>query len=248
MRVLAHHLRQITQAGNGPVGAVMVAEWIAAFLIGLVGSTHCLGMCGGIVGALTYSLDPATRESRWRFLLFKLAYNGGRVTSYMLAGMLVAGGAGILSAAAGATAPMVMSTVGALFLVAVGLHIGGWLPGFARIEAIGRPLWQRLEPLGRRLLPVRKLWQALTFGLVWGWLPCGLVYSALAYSLSTGDALRGALFMGFFGLGTMPALLTIGLVARGIGLRLRQPGIRRAAGVLVVLLAPMPLLMMHGGH
>ncbi len=225
----------------------MLAEWVTALLIGLVGSTHCLGMCGGIAGALTYSLDPATRESRWRFLVFKLAYNGGRIASYMLAGMLVAAGAGMLSAAAGATAPMVMSAVGAVFLMAVGLHIGGWWPQFARIESIGRPLWRRLEPLGRRMLPVRKPWQALAFGLVWGWLPCGLVYSALAYSLSTGDAMRGALFMAFFGLGTMPALITVGLVARGVGMRLRTPGIRRAAGVLVVLLAPMPLLMMHGG-
>lgn len=226
----------------------MIAEWIAAFLIGLLGSTHCLGMCGGIVGALTYSLDPATRASPRRFLLFKLAYNGGRIASYMLAGALVAAGAGVVSANAGATAPMVMSTIGALFLVAVGLHIGGWLPGFARVEAIGRPLWQRLEPFGRRLLPVQRPGQALAFGLVWGWLPCGLVYSALAYSLSTGDALRGGLFMGFFGLGTMPALLTLGLVARGAGLRLRHPGVRRVAGILVMLLAPVPVLLMHGGH
>ncbi len=226
----------------------MPAEWAVAFVLGLVSSTHCLGMCGGIAGALTYSLTPQLREQPRRFLAFNLAYNLGRVTSYMAAGALVAAGAGLLTAVAGGQNRLFMSLLGAAFLVAVGFHIAGWFPRFARVESLGRPIWRQLEPLGRRLLPVRRLPQAYGFGLVWGWLPCGLVYSALVYSLSTEDALRGALFMGFFGLGTLPMLLTVGVMASTVAGLLRRRAVRQAAGLCVILLAPVPLLISQWGH
>ncbi|MCC5858653.1 MAG: sulfite exporter TauE/SafE family protein [Ectothiorhodospiraceae bacterium] len=226
----------------------MPAEWAVAFVLGLVSSTHCLGMCGGIAGALTYSLNPRLRQQPGRFMVFNLAYNLGRVSSYMAAGAIIAAGTGMLTGLAGAHNRLAMQVIGATFLVAVGLHIGGWFPRFARVESLGRPLWRRLEPLGRRLLPVQRLPQAFGFGLVWGWLPCGLVYSALIYSLSTEQALRGALFMGFFGLGTLPMLLTVGVMASGVAAVLRRPGVRRAAGLCVILLAPLPLLVSYWGH
>ncbi len=226
----------------------MPAEWAVAFVLGLVSSTHCLGMCGGIAGALTYSLNPRLRQQPGRFMVFNLAYNLGRVSSYMAAGAIIAAGAGVLTGLAGAHNRLAMQVIGATFLVAVGLHIAGWFPRFARVESLGRPLWRRLEPLGRRLLPVQRLPQAFGFGLVWGWLPCGLVYSALIYSLSTEQALRGALFMGFFGLGTLPMLLTVGVMASSVAAVLRRPGVRRAAGLCVILLAPLPLLVGYWGH
>lgn len=226
----------------------MPAEWAVAFVLGLVSSTHCLGMCGGIAGALTYSLNPQLRQQAGRSMVFNLAYNLGRVSSYMAAGAIVAAGAGMLTGLAGAHNRLFMSLLGAAFLIAVGLHIGGWFPRFARVETLGRPVWRRLEPLGRRLLPVRRLPQAFGFGLVWGWLPCGLVYSALVYSLSTESALRGALFMGFFGMGTLPMLLTVGVMASSVAAVLRRPGVRQVAGLCVVMLAPLPLLISHWGH
>lgn len=223
----------------------MPAEWAIAFAIGLVSSTHCLGMCGGIAGGLTYSLSPAIRQQPHRLLLYKLAYNGGRIGSYMIAGAALAGGAGMLTALAGAQNRLIMATVGAAFLVAVGLHIGGWFPRFARVESLGRPFWRLLEPLGRRLLPVERLYHATAFGLVWGWLPCGLVYSALVYSLTTESVLRGALFMGFFGLGTMPMMLTVGIMASTAAAHLRRPWARRVAGLAIVVLAPVPLFVAY---
>lgn len=226
----------------------MPAEWAVAFILGLVSSTHCLGMCGGIAGALTYSLSPEVRRQAARFMVFNLAYNLGRITSYVAAGMIVAAGAGALTGLAGAHNRMFMGLLGAGFLVAVGLHIGGWFPRFAQVEHLGRPIWRTLEPLGRRLLPVRHLPHAYGFGLIWGWLPCGLVYSALVYSLSTENALRGALFMGFFGLGTMPMLLTVGVMASSVASLLRRSWVRRAAGLCVVVLAPLPLIVTYWGQ
>lgn len=229
-------------------GLPVPAEWAVAFLLGLASSTHCLGMCGGIAGALTLSLAHPVRQRTGAIVAYNLTYSLGRVSSYILAGALVAAGGGALAALAGAHDRSFMGIAGAAFLVAVGLHIAGWFPRFARVESLGRPIWRHLEPLGRRILPVRNLGQAYGFGLIWGWLPCGLVYSALVYSMSTGDAARGALFMGFFGMGTLPMLLTVGVMASRAGALLKRPSMRRLAGLCVVALAPLPMLVSHWGH
>lgn len=225
----------------------MPAEWTIAFLLGLLSSTHCLGMCGGIAGALSFSLAPEVRARPRGLMAFNLAYNAGRISSYLVAGALVAASAGALAGIVGVANRPLMALLGATFLVAVGLYIAGWFPRFARIEALGRPLWRYLEPLGRRLLPVGRVPQAYAFGLVWGWLPCGLVYSALLYSLTTEDAWRGASFMLFFGLGTMPMLFTVGVMASGAAAKLRSPRLRRLAGATIVMLAPVPLILTHWG-
>ncbi|MEQ6885481.1 sulfite exporter TauE/SafE family protein [Salicola sp. Rm-C-2C1-2] len=220
-------------------------DWATAFVLGVVSSTHCVGMCGGIVGALTYSLAPEIRGSRSHFVLFSLHYHLGRISSYMLAGALVAGGAAVFQELAGAGSALVMRTVGAMFLVALGVYIGGWFPRFAWIESMGRPLWRWLEPIGRRLLPVRSLPQAFGFGLVWGWLPCGLVYSALVYSLSTGSVWQGMGVMLFFGLGTIPTLLLVGFMAERVSRVMANPLFRQVAGVLIVVLALVPLALVR---
>ncbi len=225
----------------------MPAEWTVAFLLGLLSSTHCLGMCGGIAGALTFGLGAQIRQRASWLMAFNLAYNSGRITSYAAAGALVAAGAGWLGGWMDTPNRLVMSTLGALFLVAVGLHIAGWFPRFSRIESLGRPLWRRLEPHGRRLLPVQRLPQAWLFGLIWGWLPCGLVYSALLYSLTTESAWHGGLFMLFFGLGTLPMLFTVGVMASRVAAALRRPYVRRAAGLMIVALAPVPAWLTQGG-
>ncbi|XOZ34141.1 sulfite exporter TauE/SafE family protein [Halomonadaceae bacterium KBTZ08] len=226
----------------------MWTDWVTAFVLGLVSSTHCVGMCGGIVGALTYSLSPEVRNRRGRFVLFSLHYHFGRISSYMLAGALVAGGAGVFQELGGAGSALVMRVVGAGFVILLGCYIAGWFPRFAWVESMGRPLWQQLEPLGRKLLPVQSLPQALAFGLVWGWLPCGLVYSALVFSLSTGSWWQGMGVMGFFGLGTIPALLLVGMMAERVSRVMRDPMFRRVAGVLIMLLAVVPLMIAGKSH
>jgi len=225
----------------------MELQWTVAFLIGLFSVTHCLGMCGGIAGALGMSLSPEARSSLGRVALFNATFGLGRVSSYMLAGALVGAGGAFLSARLGPDVWMAVRLVGTAFLMALGLYIAGLLPQLGRIEHLGRPLWRRLEPLGRRMLPVRSFRQAFGFGLIWGWLPCGLVYYALIYSVSAESALAGALFMGFFGLGTLPALVTAGVMAGELARFTRRPGVRRTAGLLIVVMAPLPLLM-HYWH
>lgn len=209
-------------------------SWLSAFLVGLLGGVHCVGMCGGIVAALSLGLPDSERKgfARWRYLL---AYNFARIISYTLAGMLL-GGVGWLAARWSGLhqVQLVLQWLAALFMIALGLYLAGWWQGLTRIEHAGGHLWSRLEPLGRRFLPVRSPSQAFLLGLVWGWLPCGLVYSVLVWSISTADPLYGAALLLSFGLGTLPNLMAMGVVAERLSARVRDSRVRRLAGLLVV--------------
>jgi sulfite exporter TauE/SafE len=201
----------------------------SALLLGLLGGGHCLGMCGGLMGALTFAIPAEQRGRRGRLLL---AYNLGRVLSYAAAGLLL----GSLGWSLGSgPASLLLRGFAALLLVAMGLYLAGWWQGLTRLEALGGGLWRRLRPLARRLLPVTSLPRALLLGAVWGWLPCGLVYSSLVWAASQGDALRGGLLMLAFGIGTWPVLLATGLAAERSQALLRRRGLRVAGGVLVIL-------------
>lgn len=207
---------------------------LAAFLVGLLGGVHCVGMCGGIVTALSLGLpaQPGVRRARWAYLL---AYNLARITSYSVAGALL-GGVGWMAANWSGLhqVQLALQWLAALFMLALGLYLGGWWRGLAFVERLGGPVWQRLEPLGRRFLPVRSPAGAFLLGLVWGWLPCGLVYSVLVWSISTADPLYGAALMASFGLGTLPNLLAMGVLAERLSARAREPRVRHLAGLLVV--------------
>ena len=211
-------------------------QLLSAAMVGLLGGVHCVGMCGGIVGALTFALPPERRSSAVRMLPFLLAYNLGRISSYSLAGAVFGGvGAAAVASLGGLKAAEgSLSVLAGLFMVMLGLYLGGWWRALVRLERAGGVVWRRLEPLGRRLLPARSPHQAWWLGMVWGWLPCGLVYSVLVWALAAGSAGGGALLMASFGLGTLPTLLALGAVAARLTGVLQRTGVRQAAGALVV--------------
>ena len=208
----------------------------AAFLIGLTGGVHCFGMCGGIVGALTLGLPPTPGHPLRTRLPFLLAYNLGRITSYVTAGTL-AGGVGAWAAHLISVhhAQLGLQIIAGLFMILLGLYLAGWLTVLSRLEQAGGALWRRIEPLGRRFFPVRTPLQSLGIGLVWGWLPCGLVYSVLVWAVGAGGALEGGFLLLSFGLGTLPTLLAMGTVAATLAGFMRRRGVRAAAGALVIL-------------
>lgn len=201
----------------------------SALVLGLLGGGHCLGMCGGLMGALTLAIPPEQRGRRLRLLL---AYNLGRIFSYASAGLLL-GLAGW--AVASSPAALGLRVVAALLLIAMGLYLAGWWGGLTRIEALGRGLWRHIQPVASRLLPVSSLPRALLLGALWGWLPCGLVYSTLLWAASQGNAGYSAALMLAFGLGTWPVLLATGLAAERVNALLRRRSVRVAGGVLVML-------------
>ena len=210
--------------------------FLAAFLLGLTGGVHCFGMCGGIVGALTLGLPPAPGHSPWTRWPYLLAYNLGRIASYTAAGALAGGvGAWATHWLAVHHAQLALQIFAGLFMILLGCYLAGWWLLLARMEQAGGVLWRRIEPLGRRLFPVRTPVRALGIGLVWGWLPCGLVYSVLVWAIAAGGAAQGALLLLSFGLGTLPVLLAMGATAATLAGFVRRPAVRHAAGALVVL-------------
>lgn len=211
------------------------ATFASAFVVGLLGGVHCFGMCGGIVGALTFGLPEAVRQNYRRVLPYLFAYNAGRICSYTMAGVLM-GGIGALAAnlASVRHAQQALQFLAGGFMVALGLYLSGWWSGLRQVEAAGGLIWRRIEPLGRRFMPVAHPRQAFVLGLFWGWLPCGLVYSVLIWAIAAGTPARGGLLMLSFGLGTLPTLMTLGLSASRLGRWVRNAGVRAAAGLLVI--------------
>lgn len=179
------------------------------FALGIASGVHCVGMCGGIVTAF----NVVEFRSRSSLFLRQLLFNAGRISSYAVAG------------AAAGTAGLLLSLQNSLYLFAnivlilVGLHLAGF-GALLRLERLGGPLWRRLQPLAARASATGNPYFA---GLLWGWLPCGLVYAALAISVSGGNAFSGSAAMLAFGLGTLPWLLAAGAAAaqlrRWMGLR-----------------------------
>lgn len=206
--------------------------WIAAFLLALAGGGHCAGMCGGIVGAL--SLAPGGRT---RPVAFTLAYHAGRAFSYMLAGTFVGAlGQATLAIRGSLAVHQALFAFASVALLVAGLYVAGYAPVARRMEAAGSILWRHVEPLSRPLIPATTPTRAAVLGMLWGWLPCGMVYGALLLAMGTGSLVSGAATMGAFALGTMPSLLAAGYFARRAGAQKARHGLRRAAGLVIALM------------
>ncbi|WP_417580089.1 sulfite exporter TauE/SafE family protein [Nitrincola sp.] len=198
-----------------------------AFLIGLLGSTHCIGMCGGIAASVGLN-TLGGKYPAWSILL---GYNLGRIGSYTLAGVLI-GVAGAM-VATGITG-LILQTFAGILLIAMGLYVGQWWFGITRLEKLGGHLWRHIQPYAARILPVRNPHQAILLGILWGWLPCGLVYSTLLWSSAAGSWQQSALLMAAFGLGTLPAMFTTGLLARQVRSIMQKRLTRQIAGALII--------------
>ena len=217
------------------------------FMIGLLGSVHCAGMCGGIVSAFSVAAAPHRRipiaitvvtPTSGALLDDTLrvgAYNAGRIGSYMAAGAIAGGVSSSLrtlsSVAAIETGGYWLAN---LMLVALGLYLMNAWRGLAYLEAAGQLAWKHVQPLTRRLLPMDTPGKAFLLGGLWGWLPCGMVYSVLLTAMLTGSAIAGAAVMLAFGLGTLPMLLGLGLLGTRLQAWTRQPAVRVASGLLVL--------------
>jgi sulfite exporter TauE/SafE len=226
------------------------------FMIGLLGSVHCVGMCGGIVGALSVSRPPrpfpvavvALGSGALDGALRMAAYNAGRIGSYAIAGALAGG------VAAGAQVLMGVAWLQAggywlanLMLVALGLYLMDAWRGLARLEAGGQAIWRRLQPLMQYLLPLDSPLKMLAVGALWGWLPCGMVYSVLMTAMMTGSARSGASVMLVFGLGTLPTLLAMGMLGNSLKDWMQRRAVRLASGLVILVFGVLGLARASGG-
>jgi len=203
---------------------------MSAVLVGLLGGGHCIGMCGGIVGAVSMHLHQSKSKAPFLF-----AYNAGRILSYTVAGV-IAGLVGASSFFLEHVLPIqhVLYGISSLMLIALGLYLAGIWHGVTYLESAGKIIWKTLQPYSKRYIPVQSFNQAFLLGSLWGWLPCGLVYSVLIAAIATGSALNGGLLMLTFGLGTLPTLLTMGMAAVKLKVALQNIWVRRASGLLVL--------------
>jgi len=203
---------------------------LSAFLLGFLGSTHCLGMCGGLSSALGLNTQHSPKTSTFPTLL--LAYNIGRIISYCTAGLIV-GAAGFWLSQQLATFTLLRYLAGVM-LILMGLYLAQWFNGIAFTEKLGSKLWPFIQPLGKRFMPVRSVQDAVCIGMVWGWLPCGLVYSALIWASLEASMSGAMLIMLFFGIGTLPAMLATGYFAKELGKFIKQRWFRSSAGLMMI--------------
>jgi sulfite exporter TauE/SafE len=217
---------------------------VAALLVGFLGSSHCLGMCGGISAALGLQGDRSSRQHL-------LSYNLGRLVTYTLIGAA----AGLFGEQVLMVLPGMGSwlrTMAGLLLVAMGLYVSQWWMGLTRLELLGAKLWRLIQPWSKSLLPISNQWQALQLGLLWGLLPCGLVYSTLSWALVSAQWQQSALLMLAFGVGTLPAMLAVGFAGQELLARLREKRWRVLGGLIIIgmglVTAALPWMHSGGEH
>nr|WP_317198853.1 sulfite exporter TauE/SafE family protein [uncultured Psychrobacter sp.] len=221
---------------------------VAAFLMGFLGSPHCLGMCGGLVAAFSLSMKDVSPAKRRRLIA---TYHFGRLISYSILGLI----AGLIGTTVleplmrGNSTPRILL---GLVLVFVGVTMLG-APFLSKLERVGMRFWQYLSPIRQKVFPLNTYPRAMAAGLLWGYLPCGLVYGALLIAVVAHNPLGGAALMFVFGLGTVPMLVatheTVGWLRDKIGrLRLRQiNGFIMILSGLAVVFVPMIMKSMHSG-
>ena len=210
------------------------------FLLGFFGGTHCVGMCGGLSSAFALQLPPHLNRLGLIVLL-----NLGRISSYVLIGLIV-GLVGQIGISLDDTRWLQngLYIAANILLLLLGLYLAGLSTAATQIERIGRPIWKRLNPILNRLLPIKSVPACFGVGMLWGWLPCGLVYSASLYALGSGNAVQGGLYMLAFALGTLPNLLAMGIFAVQLKTLLQRRAIRLCAGLLVAGWAVFRLVVM----
>ena len=221
------------------------SAYFIAFIFGFLGSTHCVPMCGGIVGVLSQQTNGSTHQA----ISKTLSYNVGRILSYSFIGLLAGGFSQAAFLPIEPNSLVLFSQIITfIFMLAFGFYLLGWLNILSHLERLGQRLWKHISPLSRHLLPIRRKRDAFYLGIIWGWLPCGLVYSALAWSLASANFISGGLIMLSFGLGTLPMLLTMGIASEKL-LQLRSsPFVRRTAGYLIIAFAVFNLMNTNSSH
>ena len=206
-------------------------SYLSAFLVGLAGGVHCVGMCGGIVAALRMVTPKGVSP-----MPYTLSYNIGRICSYTLAGAIT-GLMGKIAADYVPLASYVLSLLSGIMLLLLACYLGQWYTGLTALEKAGKGLFSRIQPLAKRFLPFKSPLSAFPYGFIWGWLPCGLVYSTLTWSLASGSALQGSAIMFFFGLGTLPTLIASSVGSHWLIAGFRHTSVRQTIAITMAVYA-----------
>lgn len=202
-----------------------------AFTTGLLGSAHCLGMCGGLMAALAMVGNRLQGG-----IAFQLLYHTGRILTYTLIGLLVGWFGSVLSLTDSIRDVSRFLLIGSdLFIIMVGIASAGLLPFFRLIDLEGRGSFSFLQGSVSRLLRLPGIVSALPLGILLGFIPCGFVYAMAITAAQTTEALHGAALMAGFGLGTLPALVLFGSTAQWLTHAARQRMLRGAGAIIMLM-------------
>ncbi|MBL1143109.1 MAG: sulfite exporter TauE/SafE family protein [Proteobacteria bacterium] len=223
----------------------MLVTLIIAFNLGLFSTLHCIGMCGGFISTMMLASSESNNGEKKNILKSSLFYNLGRIFSYSIAGLVVGlFGFALTELLSSFNVRMVLQFLASIILIGIALNILGVLSLSKYLENSGMKLWRHIQPLTKSLLPVDSFIKAFLLGMIWGWLPCGMVYSALILSVSTGNAINGMLVMLFFGLGTLPAMLSAGYFVDYLNQFRQNKHLRWITAIVLILIAvSLPLSM-----
>jgi len=213
---------------------MLINDFFSAFLVGLLGAGHCIGMCSGIASALSFSINPQQKNG----LLSLLLYNLGRISSYSLAGFIFAASSSVLLVWMGGKESLVYLRIFAgIIMLLLAFYIARIWNGLLFVERSGQVLWKFIKPLAQYFLPLKHPALAFPLGFFWGWLPCGLVYSNLIWAISTGDGINGLMIMLGFGLGTLPAMMLVGSLSHKLKKLLNKQWFRYGSGLILAVFA-----------
>jgi sulfite exporter TauE/SafE len=217
----------------------MTSEFLmpAAFVAGFFGSAHCIGMCGAIVVLFE---QQAGSSAGWTH---RCVYNAGRLGFYALLGSIAGAGGAVITRVTGiSTGLIVLRLIAGALVIAIGLNLLFNWSATRFLEQAGAGIWRRLSPLARYFLPVSTLPRAFAAGLLWGALPCGLVYSAVALGATAGSPVGGALTMAAFWAGTAPAMILAGASAARLNQWRANRTFRAVAGVTMLVIGVLALM------
>ncbi len=209
-------------------------HYLSAFLLGLFGASHCLGMCGGISAAFGLSVQsPRGALTVNKALPRIMAFNIARVCCYATLGALV-GFAGWLLAETLQPALLILRLLAGFMLIAMGCYIAQWWMGLTVLENAGQKLWRYIQPLTRPFLPMDSLSKAFAAGFLWGLLPCGLIYSVLLWASMRAHWFDAALTLFCFGLGTLPGMVAMAFSSASLKQWLQKKSLRQVIALLLI--------------
>lgn len=210
----------------------MLTTLFAALMVGLLGAGHCISMCGGISGAIAHSSGKNGQPSSFT----PLFYNLGRISSYTFIGALAGYTAELgVNFGEGYNAFVILRLVSGVTLIFIGLYIAQLSVGILQLEKMGRYIWRYIQPLTKQFLPLKSPAHAFPLGFLWGWLPCGLVYSALTLALASGTAMEGAMIMFAFGFGTFPIMFLVGNLSGKFNNLIQNSKFKQGSGLILVI-------------
>ncbi len=223
---------------------------LGAALLGLASTLHCWGMCGGVVAAVSLNTSAEIRAKPARLRRFSIWHNLGRVGSYTLLGALCGRIGETLGVERHLLAHELLRTLALLMLLMSGFALLAPWSWLRTPERIGLPLWRLVQRFTTRFVPFDRDGKIFVLGLIWGLLPCGLVYSLLLISAARASALTGAGLMFSFGAGTLPGMLVASHLLGRAPRRFSAPALRVTVGVLMIGLSLMwySFAPQHGNH